>query len=112
MVNMIELSEIKRLIDIEKLSFREISRRTGLSRSTISKWYYSKEYPKYERIKVSRPQHNKVVSYLKTWVAEDICSIKKRKLSRIRSATVMWHDLLALGIEVGESTVRRFMLMK
>ena len=103
---MIQVDEIKRLKDEENLSFREISRRTGLNRRTIRKWYFSKDYPKYQRKKQLSKSKEKILPYLKIWLEEDINLIKKRKIRKIRPASAMWQSLKDMGIRVSESTVR------
>jgi transposase len=107
MVPMIEIAEIKKLKDEEKLSFREISKRTGLARETVKKCYISRELPQYTRSKIDTPKSDVVFPYIKIWTEEDIQLIKKGKRKRIRPASTMFHDLLKLGIKVSESTVRR-----
>jgi len=105
---MIEISEVKRLKDECGLSFREISNRTGLARKTVSKWYYSKDYPEYSRQKETSPKKDLIIPYLKLWINEDIKHIKKGQRKKIRPASTMWHQLKELGIKVSESTVRTY----
>ena len=108
MVNMVQISEIKRLKDKEGLSFRRISIITGLARDTVRKWYFSKEYPKYSRSKTLSPKKELVLPYLKLWIDEDIKLIKQRKRKNIRPASTMWQELMELGIVISESTVRSY----
>jgi transposase len=101
-----QIDYIKELKDEKGLSFREISKTTGLARQTVRKWYYSKKFPKYERKRKASPKKDQILPYIRFWIDEDIKEIKKRKRKSIRPASTMWQQLKDMGIQVAKSTVR------
>ncbi len=101
-----QIDYIRELRDKKGLSFREISRITGLARQTVKKWYHSKKFPKYECKRKAAPKKDQILPYLTLWIDEDIKLIKKGKRKKIRPASTMWQQLKDLGINVAESTVR------
>lgn len=103
-----QIDEIKRLKNEENLSFRQISERTGLDRRTVSKWYKSKEYPKYKRGKINAQVRDKIIPFIKQWIEEDIKLMKERKKRRIRSSSSMHDKLIDMGIKVSPATVRKY----
>ena len=105
---MSENERIKQLKDKQGMSFRQISEITGIDRKTASKWYKSKDFPKYQRSKQSTPVKDEIIPQLKIWIEEDIIRIKKGKLNRIRTAAKMYEDLVSMNIKCSESTVRNY----
>lgn len=108
MLEMSDIEEIKKLIDDYKLSFSEVSRITGWDRRTIKKWYYSKSYPSYQRSTQPQPVKDRIIVYIKRWIEEDNESIRKGKIRKIRTAAKMYDDLVSLGIECSERSVRKY----
>ncbi len=49
MIKVTQIQEIRWLKNQRGLSFREIAKETGRNRKTVSRWYNSDDFPKYER---------------------------------------------------------------
>jgi transcriptional regulator with XRE-family HTH domain len=79
MLKMKDIDRIKHLIDNEGLSYSEVPKVTGYDRKTISKWHKSKDFSEYKRSKSSSPVRDKIVTYIKLWIEEDIALIGKGK---------------------------------
>ena len=107
MISMSEIAKIKTLVDKKGLSFNEISKITGYNWRTVKKWYYSKEFPQYNRKKNHTPIKNNIIGYIEKWIEEDIEMIKKGKIKKIRTDTKMYNDLVDMGIKCSERSVNR-----
>ncbi len=108
MIKMVQIERIKKLKEEQGLSFNEISQITGINRKTVSKWYNSKAFPKYQRKKIKSPVQDKISPYIQAWLKEDKVLIEKGKKKKFRAASTMCGDLKRLGIRCGESTVRQY----
>ena len=104
MIDVATLSVIRRWALRERLSIREIARRTGLSRNTIRKYLRADEVlPQYKpRVSASRldPFADKLAGWLKT---ESNKSRKQR-----RTIKQMHADLVALGYDGSYNRVAAF----
>ena len=94
MITMDMIGRIRRLHIRDKLSEREIARRTGLSRNTVSKWLHTPlgEAPKYKR--AARP--NKLTAFeaeLKQALAADA----RRPKHERRTARALYTEIKAAG---------------
>ncbi len=108
MLNMEEISNIKYLREVKKLSYKQISEITGFDWRTVKKWANSKEYPVYKRKKNSAPVKEKVIKYVKTWIDEDTRLIEQGKIKNIRSAAKMHEDLNNMGIECSVRSIQKY----
>ena len=104
-----EIENIKYLIDVKKLNYSQISQITGLDRRTIKKWYLSKEFPQYQRNKITTPVKDKIIGYVKEWLEEDKILIRKGKIKKIRTASKMHEDLVEIDMRCSERTVRKYL---
>lgn len=105
---MCDIEKIKELKNKEGLSFRQISEVLGINRKTVSKWYKSKDFPKYKRKNQTSPVKEKLIQLIKDWIEEDIKRIKKGKRKRVRTSAKMYDDLTEIGIKCSESSVRNY----
>lgn len=92
MVGVEQWAEIRRLHGVERLSIREISRRTGLHRKTVRRALAAAEPPKYER----EPAGSKL-DLFKDWICEQLAVDPRMQSQRLREMAV------ELGYEGGKS---------
>jgi transposase len=85
-------AEVRRLRRVERLSIREISRRTGLHRKTVRRALAAAEPPKYER----RTTESKVDPF-KEWICEQLAADPRIQSQRLREMAS------ELGYEGGKS---------
>ena len=109
MIIMTQVERIKELKEKQGLSFREIARRTGIDRKTVSKWYGTRKIPQYTRKINKSPLREKVMPIISDWISEDLQLVKAKQKRRIRNSSCVWADLNRMGIRCGESTIRKIM---
>ena len=79
MVGVEQWAEVRRLHGVERLSIREISRRTGLHRKTVRRALAAVVPPKYER-----KTTGSMVDPLKDWICEELCADPRIQSQRLR----------------------------
>ena len=92
MVGVEQWAEVRRLHRVERLSIREISRRTGLHRKTVRRALAAVEPPKYER----KPVGSKLDPF-KDWICEQLAVDPRIQSQRLREMAS------ELGYEGGKS---------
>jgi len=99
------IGRIRRLHTRDKLSEREIARKTGLSRNTIAKWLHApvKEAPKYRR----EPRPNKLSAFEAVLKQDQTADARRPKHER-RTARALLADIKAAGYAGGYSAVTDF----
>ena len=99
------IGRIRRLHTRDKLSEREIARKTGLSRNTISKWLHAsvKEAPKYRR----EPRANKL-SPFEAQLKQALTADARRPRHERRTARALLTETKAAGYAGGYSAVTDF----
>ena len=99
------IGKIRRLHARDKLSEREIARRTGLSRNTVSKWLRApvKEAPKYRR----DPRPNKLSPFEEALKRALTADARRPKHER-RTARALHAEIKAAGYDGGYSAVTDF----
>ena len=82
MIKMAQLEDIRKMYFMEDLSIREISRRTGIHRDTISK-YVSMEEPKPPKYKLTKEREHPVlgpyIPLIKQIIEEDKTRHRKQR---------------------------------
>ena len=91
MVGVEQWAEIRRLHRVERLSIREVSRRTGLHRKTVRRALAAVEPPRYER----KATGSKLDPF-KDWICEQLLLIRGSS----RSGCGRWRARSAMGAEV------------
>lgn len=79
MVGVEQWAEVRRLHGVERLSIREISRRTGLHRKTVRRALAAVVPPKYER-----KTTGSMVDPFKDWICEELCADPRIQSQRLR----------------------------
>ena len=99
------IGKIRRLHARDKLSEREIARKTGLSRNTVSKWLHApvNEAPKYRR----DPRPNKLSAFEGTLKQALMADARRPKHER-RTARALHAEIKAAGYTGGYSAVTDF----
>jgi hypothetical protein len=99
------IGRIRRLHRRDKLSEREIAKRTGLSRNTVAKWLRAevKEPPKYRRVTTS----TKLTLFEETLRAALRADAKRARHER-RTARALFAQIRAMGYDGGYSRVTDF----
>jgi len=99
------IGKIRRLHARDKLSEREIARRTGLSRNTVSKWLHApvKEAPKYRR----EPRPNKLSAFEEV-LKQALTADARRPKHERRTARALHAEIRAAGYTGGYSGVTDF----
>jgi len=99
------IGKIRRLHARDKLSEREIARRTGLSRNTVSKWLRApvKEAPKYRR----EPRPNKLSAFEEA-LKQALTADARRPKHERRTARALHAEIRAAGYTGGYSGVTDF----
>ena len=99
------IGKIRRLHARDKLSEREIARRTGLSRNTVSKWLHApvKEAPKYRR----EPRPNKLSAFEEA-LKQALTADARRPKHERRTARALHAEIRAAGYTGGYSGVTDF----
>ena len=99
------IGKIRRLHARDKLSEREIARRTGLSRNTVSKWLRApvKEAPKYRR----EPRPNKLSAFEEA-LKQGLTADARRPKHERRTARALHAEIRAAGYTGGYSGVTDF----
>jgi transposase len=99
------IGKIRRLHARDQLSEREIARRTGLSRNTVSKWLRApvKEAPKYRR----DPRPNKLSAFEEA-LKQALTADARRPKHERRTARVLHAEIKAAGYAGGYSAVTDF----
>ena len=92
MVGVEQWAEVRRLHRVERLSIREISRRTGLHRKTVRRALAAVEPPKYER----KPVGSKLDPF-RDWICEQLAVDPRIQSQRLREMAS------ELGYEGGKS---------
>jgi transposase len=72
-------AEVRRLHGVERLSIREISRRTGLHRKTVRRALAAVVPPRYER-----KTTGSMVDPFKDWICEELCADPRIQSQRLR----------------------------
>jgi len=88
------IGRIRRLHTRDKLSEREIARKTGLSRNTVSKWLHApvKEAPKYRR----EPRPNKLTAF-EAVLKQALTADARRPKHERRTARALLAEIKAAG---------------
>lgn len=99
------IGKIRRLHARDKLSEREIARRTGLSRNTVSKWLRApvQEAPKYRR----EPRPNKLSAFEEA-LKQALTADARRPKHERRTARALHAEIRAAGYTGGYSGVTDF----
>ena len=99
------IGKIRRLHARDQLSEREIARRTGLSRNTVSKWLHAPlaEAPKYRR----DPRPNKLSSFEEA-LKQALTADARRPKHERRTARALFAEIKAAGYAGGYSAVTDF----
>jgi transposase len=99
------IGKIRRLHARDKLSEREIARRTGLSRNTVSKWLHAPltEAPKYRR----DPRPNKLSPFEEA-LKQALTADARRPKHERRTARALFAEIKASGYAGGYSAVTDF----
>lgn len=99
------IGRIRRLHSRDKLSEREIARKTGLSRNTVSKWLHGpvKEPPKYRR----EPRPNKLSAF-EELLKQALTADTRRAKHERRTARALLAEIKAAGYTGGYSAVTDF----
>jgi transposase len=99
------IGRIRRLHTRDKLSEREIARKTGLSRNTVSKWLHASvnETPKYRR----EPRPNKLSAF-DTMLRQALTADARRPRHERRTARALLAEIRAAGYTGGYSAVTDF----
>ena len=99
------IGKIRRLHARDKLSEREIARRTGLSRNTVSKWLRApvKEAPKYRR----EPRPNKLSPFEEA-LKQALTADARRPKHERRTARALHAEIKAAGYNGGYSAITDF----
>ncbi|SFN57373.1 IS21 family transposase [Variovorax sp. OV329] len=99
------IGKIRRLHARDQLSEREIARRTGLSRNTVSKWLRApvKEAPKYRR----DPRPNKLSAFEEA-LKQALTADARRPKHERRTARALHAEIKAAGYAGGYSAVTDF----
>ena len=106
------INTIKRLYK-KGMSIREISRKTGYSRNTISK-YMNGAMPRYgRRGEPTEPKKKKIRPYIEQWLKEDESAPRKQRRTRMK----IFQDLVDIYDYEGSYTtvkdvVNEFKMMK
>ena len=89
MIKMAQLEDIRKMYFMEDLSIREISRRTGIHRDTISK-YISMEEPKPPKYKLTKKRNHPVlgpyIPLIKQIIEDDKTRPRKQRHTGCHSA--------------------------
>lgn len=99
------IGKIRRLHARDKLSEREIARKTGLSRNTVSKWLRTpvNEAPKYRR----EPRPNKLSPY-EAELKQALTADARRPKNQRRTARALHAEIKAAGYSGGYSAITDF----
>lgn len=99
------IGKIRRLHARDKLSEREIARKTGLSRNTVSKWLRTpvNEAPKYRR----EPRPNKLRPY-EAELKQALTADARRPKNQRRTARALHAEIKAAGYSGGYSAITDF----
>ena len=99
------IGKIRRLHARDKLSEREIARKTGLSRNTVSKWLRApvNEAPKYRR----EPRPNKLSPY-EAELKQALTADARRPKNQRRTARALHAEIKAAGYSGGYSAITDF----
>lgn len=83
MVDVEQWAEVRRMKRVEGLSAREISRRTGLARDTVSRLLMAEAPPRY-----SRARAESILDSFKDWICEQLQADPKVPSQRLRELAV------------------------
>jgi hypothetical protein len=84
-VDVEQWAEVRRMKRVEGLSAREISRRTGLGRDTVSRLLMAETPPRY-----SRARAESILDPFKDWICEQLQGDPKVPSRRLRELAVRW----------------------
>lgn len=108
MIKMAQLENIRKMYYMEDLSIREISRRTGIHRDTISK-YISLEEPKPPKYKLSKERKHPVLGPYIPMIEKILEDDKSRPRKQRYTGTKIFEILKAEGFTGGYNTVMDYL---
>lgn len=108
MIKMAQLEDIRKLYFMEGLSIREISRRTGIHRNTISK-YISIEEPKPPKYKLTKERNHPILGPYIPMIKQIMEDDKKRPRKQRHTGTKIFEILKAEGFTGGYNTVMDYL---
>jgi transposase len=108
MIKMAQLEDIRKMYFIEDLSIREISRRTGMHRDTISKYISMKE-PKPPKYKLTKERKHPVLDPYIPIIKQIIEEDKTRHRKQRHTGTKIFEILKKEGFTGGYNTVTDYL---
>lgn len=108
MIKMAQLEDIRKMYFMEDLSIREISRRTGIHRDTISK-YLSLEETKPPKYKLTKERNHPVLGPYIPMIRQIIEDDKQRHRKQRHTGTKIFGILRQEGFSGGYNTVSDFL---
>ena len=108
MIKMAQLEDIRKMYFMEDLSIREISRRTGIHRDTISK-YISMEESKPPKYKLTKERKHPVLGPYIPLIKQIIKEDKTRHRKQRHTGTKIFEILKAEGFTGGYNTVMDYL---
>jgi transposase len=108
MIKMAQLEDIRKMYFMEGLSIREINRRTGIHRDTISK-YISLEEPKPPKYKLTKERKHPVLGPYIPMIKQIIEEDRTRHRKQRHTGTKIFEILKAEGFTGGYNTVSDYL---
>jgi len=108
MIKMAQLEDIRKMYFMEGLSIREINRRTGIHRDTISK-YISLEEPKPPKYKLTKERTHPVLGPYIPMIKQIIEDDKTRHRKQRHTGTKIFETLKKEGFSGGYNTVMDYL---
>ena len=108
MIKMAQLEDIRKMYFMEGLSIREISRRTGMHRDTISK-YISMDEPKPPKYKLTKERSHPVLGPYIPMIKQIIEDDKTRPHKQRHTGTKIFETLKKEGFLGGYNTVMDYL---
>jgi transposase len=108
MIKMAQLEDIRKMYFMEGLSIREISRRTGIHRDTISK-YISMDEPKPPKYKLTKERSHPVLGPYIPMIKQIIEDDKTRPRKQRHTGTKIFETLKKEGFLGGYNTVMDYL---
>jgi len=108
MIEMAQLEDIRKMYFVEGLSIREINRRTGIHRDTISK-YISLEDPKPPKYRLTKERDHPVLGPYIPMIKQILEDDKTRHRKQRHAGTKIFEILKAEGFTGGYNTVSDYL---
>lgn len=108
MIKMAQLENIRKMYHMEELSIREISRRTGIHRDTITK-YLAIEEPKPPKYKLTKERKHPVLGPFIPMIQQIIEEDKTRHRKQRHTGTKIFEILKEAGFTGGYNTISDYL---